>query len=68
MEGMNALAPTADPTRDDHGLTTDDVALVVREIVGSRIDTNASWQETVRRIASVARGRPFTSRCRYRVG
>lgn len=48
---MNPLAPTSDPTRDDHGLTTDQVSLVVREIVGSRIDTNASWQETVHRIA-----------------
>ena len=48
---MNAFAATSSRTGDEHGLTTDRVALVVREIVGSRIDTNASWDETVRRIA-----------------
>src|SRR5689334_16224032 len=48
---MSEPAPTASPAGDDHSLTTDHVSLVVREVVGSRVDTSASWQETVRRIS-----------------
>lgn len=51
LQALKAVASPSSHTGDDHALTTDNVSLVVREILGSRLDAGSSWEETVRRIS-----------------
>jgi len=48
---MNALDPAPNALGDDHGLAPDAISVAVGEIVSRRLDTNTSWQDTVRRVS-----------------